>query len=218
MAWSGTIIRKMPGLLSNGLNSGGWAIADPNLDQLQDAIGAVSALIDLADGLGLIIDGVAVSLLTVPRYTGDVDAMILQRDRSFEEIIALPERAGLKHRISDPLSSARQNRMLLLVHEKSGIQVDVSLGALEFEEAMVREASSNDFHGVRVRLPKPEHLILMKAFAGRNRDVSDLYTLIEAFPDFDRKWVRQSVAELAELIESQWIVDQFDQVLLNSTR
>ncbi len=103
--------------------------------------------------------------------------------------------------------------MLLLRHESSSVPVDISLGVLPFEEDMVREATVVELAGVRIRLPKPDHLILMKAFAGRNRDVSDIYLLAESYPDFDRQWVREALVELVELTEQPWLVDQFDEIV-----
>jgi hypothetical protein len=162
----------------------------------------------------LIIGGVAVGLLSVPRFTEDVDAMVLQGDRSMEELIALPAEFGLVHRFADALGNARHKRMLLLTHERTGTQVDVSIGGLPFEEEMLRNARIVQHGRVTIRIPKPEHLILMKAFAGRTRDLLDLHTLSDAFPNFDREWVRMSLAELAELTEQNWLVSQFDEFLL----
>jgi hypothetical protein len=49
----------------------------PNLKALIGAIGAVTELIERTEGGGLLIGGVAVGLLVDPRYTRDVDAVII---------------------------------------------------------------------------------------------------------------------------------------------
>lgn len=76
---------------------------------------------------------------------------------------------GIVSRIPDALDFALRSRVLLLRHEGSGIPIDVSLGALPFEENAVRRAVPTDVGGLRVPLPVPEDLLVMKALAHRTR-------------------------------------------------
>lgn len=183
------------------------------LNDLSDAIRAVSNLIDSADQRGVLIGGVAVALIGEPRATRDVDAMILQGNRSIEQLLQMASRQGLVSRVEDPFEFARRNRILLLTHLATGIGVDISLGALPFEEEMVAEAKHIRMDGFTVRVPKVEHLILMKAFAGRGRDIADIGYLIERYPDYDRDWVTRGLAELADLVERPELVEQFESLL-----
>lgn len=77
---------------------------------------------------GVIVGGVAASLLGTPRYTVDLDAVFLL---SFEELprpLAEAANRGIKPRISDPIEFAHKSRVVLFRHEVSGIDIDLSLG------------------------------------------------------------------------------------------
>src|SRR5437763_12911017 len=59
-------------------------------------------------------------------------------------------------------------------HTTSGIDVDVTFGELPFERTAVANCENHDVGGIRVRLPRVEDLLVMKAIARRPKDVEDL--------------------------------------------
>jgi hypothetical protein len=63
--------------------------------------------------------------------------------------------------LREGLAFARRSRVLLLRHEPSGIDLDVSIGALPFEEEMAARARRRRVGSVWVPLPAPEDLIVM---------------------------------------------------------
>lgn len=162
---------------------------------------AVQYLLEQFDKRGVIIGGVAVSLLAQPRFTADIDALLLLDEDEITELIEVAERTGLTPRIADAELFARRNRVVLLRHEDTGINVDISLGMLPFEvEAIARRTvfQSEDF---ALPIPTPEDLIVMKAVAHRPKDLVDIQALIEAHPDLDRGRVEAIVREFAQLLE-----------------
>jgi len=80
-------------------------------------------------------------------------------------------------------------------HTISGIDLDVTFGELAFERTAVANCENHDVGGVRVRLPRVEDLLVMKAIARRPKDVQDLEGLLLAHPDVDvasaRRWIRE---------------------------
>lgn len=90
---------------------------------------------------GVIIGGVAASLLGRPRYTADVDAVVLVSTGELSEFTSVTLQAGLMPRLPDAEAFARRNRVLLLRHAESGVDVDISLGALPFKEQAVARAT-----------------------------------------------------------------------------
>jgi hypothetical protein len=144
---------------------------------------------------GVIIGGVAASLLGTPRYTVDLDALILL---SVEELPQLLEKAaalGIEPRITDPIAFARRNRVLLLRHTASGTDIDLSLGILPFEVEMVERSSMVEIGSLKLRLPTPEDLIIMKAIAHRPKDMEDIQAIAKSNPNLDKErihfWVKQ---------------------------
>jgi hypothetical protein len=120
---------------------------------------------------GMVIGGVAASLLGRPRITRDIDALVLLDESEWKAFLAKGVRFGFVPRLSDALTFARQARVLLVRHEASGIDLDIAFGTLPFEEEAVARTVWHDVGGVRIPLPLPEDLLIMKAVAHRPRDM-----------------------------------------------
>lgn len=107
-----------------------------------------------------------------PRLTRDVDVTIVTGFGQEEPVIrALVER--FSPRIDDAAGFARDNRVLLL--ETGGVPIDVSLGALPFEQRAADRATPFEIGpGESLRTCGAEDLIVHKAFAGRDRDWADI--------------------------------------------
>ncbi len=151
---------------------------------------------------GMVIGGVAASLLGTPRLTADVDALILLDDiADLPQLIEAAKQEGLLPRIADAEAFARQNRVLLLRHQESGIHVDLSLGSLPLEEEAVQRSVVYSVGSVAIRLPTPEDLVIFKAVAHRPQDLLDIRALIAAHPGLDRERIRYWVGEFARALE-----------------
>jgi hypothetical protein len=98
---------------------------------------------------GVIVGGVAASIQSEPRLT---------RDARFDIV----------PRLSDALKFARRNRILLLVHSPSSVNLDVALGVMPFEEEMISRANIIEINGVSIPVASPEDLIVMKALPLRD--------------------------------------------------
>jgi hypothetical protein len=82
----------------------------------------------------------------------------------------------------------------LLRYKPTQTEIDISLGILPFEHEMVERGSLKSFADLTVRLPTPEDLIIMKAIAHRPKDLEDIRTIADKYPDLDMArvegWVR----------------------------
>jgi predicted nucleotidyltransferase len=93
------------------------------------------------------------------------------------------------------------------MQHRSGVDVDLSLGALPFEREVIERAETIDAGGLEISIATPEDLIIMKALARRPQDVGDIAGIIEVQPDLDvdriRRWVRQfsSILEMPEILD-----------------
>ena len=114
-----------------------------------------------------IIGGVAASLRGTPRFTRDIDAVVLEADA--ETLLRSATGFDLVPRIPDAIEFAHETRVLLLRHAPTGIDIDLSLGALPFEEELVDRSTLIDIGSLRVRVAASEDLVIMKAVAGRAR-------------------------------------------------
>ena len=147
------------------------------------------------------IGGVAVSLLAQPRATQDIDVVIWLAEDRWEAFLQAGARYGFAPRLSDALEFAQVSRMLLLSHLASGISLDVSCGALEFEREMIERASAFPIGELRLRIPTPEDLIITKAVVQRAKDLADMEALITVHQDLDVERIRRWVKEFATALE-----------------
>lgn len=123
------------------------------------------------------IGGLAVQRWGEPRMTQDVDMTLLTGFGGEEPFVD----EMLHHflgRISDAREFALRNRVLLL-KASNGIAIDVSLGAMPFEEHTIDRSSPFrvDTH-VTLTTCCAEDLIVHKAFAGRDKDWADIRGIV----------------------------------------
>ena len=69
----------------------------------------------------MVIGGLAVSLIGSPRYTNDIDLVILDLDDRLPEVISRLKKLGIEPRIDDVEKFAKKSRVLLMRHSASGI-------------------------------------------------------------------------------------------------
>lgn len=156
----------------------------------------------------MIIGGVAVSLLAEPRFTADVDVVILIEDVHFDRMFKSLEEYGFEPRLPKALEFARQNRVLLLKHIQSGISLDVSLGALPFEQEALKRSRPHKVGKITLRLPTIEDLIIFKSVAHRSKDLWDIQELISlSGRRLDRKYITKYLNEFAEVLDRPEIVN-----------
>jgi len=162
---------------------------------------------------GAIIGGVAASLLGRPRATRDIDAVVLLDEKGWRPFLGTGTQLGFVPRLSDPLGFAHTARVLLVRHESSGIDIDIAFGALPFEEEAITRAVWRDIGGIRLPLPVPEDLIIMKAVAHRPRDMADIESILDAHLKLDRRRVRRWVREFSTALDTPEILQDLNALL-----
>lgn len=120
---------------------------------------------------------------------------------------------GLTPRITNAEQFARQNRVLLLRHEASGVNVDVSLGMLPFEEELITRSQPHALGELRLRLPTPEDLIILKAVAHRPKDLLDIAEVAKSHPQLDRARIKHWVGEFAATLEMPQLVEEVQRLI-----
>jgi hypothetical protein len=91
---------------------------------------------DSQDYPATIVGAVAVCLHGIVRTTDDVDLLVMTTD-SPSQVLESLEAAGYEPRFADPVVFAEASRVLLVRHSESGVDVDVMLGMLPFEQDCV---------------------------------------------------------------------------------
>lgn len=166
----------------------------------------------------MVIGGVAVGLLGWPRFTRDLGAVVLVEEERWPELLADAPRFGLVPRIREALAFAARNRVLLLRHAGSSVEVDVSFSALPFEREAIARATRVRVSGISVPLPTPEDLIIMKAVANRPQDLADIESLLHAHSNLDLRRVRRKVREFARAMDRPAMLADLEGLMIRGRR
>ncbi len=180
---------------------------------LESALADLMGWLDAAHIPSMIIGGVAASVLGRPRLTRDVDALAVLPEADWAEAIRLAPQFNILSRIDNALQFAKRSRVLLMRHTTSGIDVDLIFGELPFERAAVANCENHDVGGIRVRLPRVEDLLVMKAIARRPKDLEDLQGLLAAHPELDVASARRWIREFAIAMSMPDMLREFDALL-----
>lgn len=161
----------------------------------------------------MVIGGVAASLLGRPRATRDIDALVMLSEDKWAAALQSAQRHGIVPRIEEPLAFARKTRVLLLRHVDSGVDLDIILGRLPFEEDAIGRSKCHDLGGVPVNLPAVEDLIIMKAIAQRPQDLRDIEGLLDVHPDADVNAVLRWLGEFSKAMAMPDLRQGFENLL-----
>jgi hypothetical protein len=180
---------------------------------LHDPLDALLRLFKYFENKGVIVGGVAASLLGRSRLTVDLDAVVLLSTDRLPTLIEAAAREGMVLRIKGAKAFALKNRVLLLTHKNSGVNIDISLGIISFETEMVERAQEYQISGLVVRLPTPEDLIIMKAVAYRAKDLEDIKSIADSHPDLDKVRIRYWVEQFGDALDFPRLWNEIEKLL-----
>ena len=182
------------------------------------ALGAVLEWLESAAVPGAIVGGVAASVLGRPRLTQDIDVLVILDRRYWAAFLATGQDLGFVPRIDDALDFAESSRVLLVLHQPSGVAIDIVLGALPLEDEIVRGARNVEIAGIRLPLATPESIVVMKALARRARDIADIEGILEVHDRLDLDWIRTRLTEFDHALGETDRLDEFSRILARTRR
>jgi len=159
------------------------------------------------------IGGIAVQRWGEARLTRDADLTVYtgfgDELRYIEELLG-----AFKSRLENAREFALGHRVLLL-RANNGIPLDVTLGALPFEDKAVATASAEEIvAGVQLQLAPPGALVVFKVFADRPQDWLDVEGIIvKSGRMINWDEVRADLAALLELKGDTTALGRLDELL-----
>lgn len=159
------------------------------------------------------IGGIAVQHWGEARLTRDADLTVYTgfgEEASFVDALL----GAFASRIDDARAFALDHRVLLL-RARNGIPLDVTLGALPFEDKAVRTARSAEIvDGVELTLVAPGPLVVFKVFADRPQDWLDVEGIVvKSGRLVDWGEVRADLIDLLDLQGNRGALDRLDALL-----
>jgi hypothetical protein len=185
-----------------------------DLQKYHDPLVSLQNLISRFSNRGVVIGGLAASVLGEARYTEDIDAMFLLSIQDIPDFLQAAKQEGIEPRIDNAADFARKARVLLLRHIVTNTNIDIALGVMPFEQEVIERSSIHNFDDVlQIRLPTPEDLIIMKAIAHRPIDLEDIRTLRMKYTNLDLERIKSWVQDFSEVLENPELWHEIEQVL-----
>lgn len=164
------------------------------------------------------IGGVAVQRWGTPRFTQDIDLTLLTGFGNEERFVD-----GLLQELQPRRADAREfalRHRVLLAKTANGIDVDVALGAVPFEDRSVQRAS---LWAVReataLTTCSAEDLVVHKVFAGRELDWGDVErVVIRQHGKLNWPQIRSELKPLLALKEASDSLDKLERIILTVER
>ena len=182
--------------------------------KIRNTLADLTKALQRIEAPGMVIGGIAVIAHGVPRQTIDVDATVLATRLETPKILTALSGFSIRPRIADVLKFAERSQVLLLVHEKTQVPLEISLAFSSFEQDALERAVEVDFGGVRIPVAVPEDLVIYKALAWRDQDRYDIEQLITLHGDrIDLGRVRTFVLEFAQILDAPERIPEFERLL-----
>jgi hypothetical protein len=161
----------------------------------------------------MVIGGIAIIARGVRRMTADIDAVV-QGDRT--DVPSLLRRLAKKRivpRIDDAEAFVRESMVLLLRHDPTGVEFDISFAWTAFEHDAIEASTDATYGSVVAPMARAEDLVVFKAMAARPVDIEDASALLLMHKDIDLDRVRRRLAELAAMADEPALLAGLERVI-----
>jgi len=186
--------------------------------RLEAALAALAHALEDTGAPWMIIGGIAVISHGVRRLTTDIDAVVRGDSITARQLVRKLARHAIRPRIEDAVTFADRNLVLLLRHERTGVDLDVSFGWSTLEHEALEARTEAAFGRVKTYMATPADLVVFKAVAARPRDLEDLEALLILHPEIDIARARTRARQLADLAGADEIIEGLEQVIARVRR
>ena len=167
---------------------------------LERAVGAIARFLEERQVPYMLIGGIANLIWGEPRSTLDVDASVLVEEDAWPNLVdAL--RKVFRVVPKAPLAFLRDTHVLP-VETSDGIRIDLLWAKLPYEHKAIARATLEEVAGYRVRICRPEDLVIHKIISERPKDREDVRNIVRHQASrLDRHYLTQAVRSLARALD-----------------
>ncbi|HSN97942.1 MAG TPA: nucleotidyl transferase AbiEii/AbiGii toxin family protein [Candidatus Nanopelagicales bacterium] len=165
-------------------------------------------------GVGWYLFGAQAALLYgVERLTADVDVTVHLGGWTTKELVETLRKSGFQMRVEGD-DFIERTRVVPVVHQPTGIALDVVLAGPGIEELFLERAVTRDYGGVQVPVACAEDIIVMKTLAGRPKDIEDIVAILRARRDgLDLDLIRSTLSLLEQALDQSDLMPLFERAL-----
>jgi predicted nucleotidyltransferase len=146
----------------------------------------------------MIIGGQAVLHYGEPRLTKDIDITLGVSFDKLDDVISIANKLKLKLLPDNPNDFVKKTMVLPAIDEVSSLRVDFIFSFTKFERQAIGRSIDVKIDNVPVKFASLEDIIVLKIFAGRERDLEDVKNIILKHPEFDKKYVEKWLKNFSE--------------------
>lgn len=179
--------------------------------QLQ-ALADVKEFLDRHGIKHMVIGGIANAVWGRPRATRDADFKILTGDFSIDQLVDLIG-CHFRYRISDPHSFAHRT-YVLPIYSSNGIDVDIILGFLPYEEQAIAISIPTEQQGFSFPVCTAEDLIIQKAISEREKDWEDIDGVLKRQGEkLNQEYIRRWLSVFAETLDKPQLLARYEELV-----
>lgn len=182
-------------------------------EHLEKALAEIASALRAAGVPWMVIGGIAIIARGVRRMTTDVDVVVRGDETTPAAMLRALATRRIVPRIADAEAFARERLVLLLRHEPTGVDLDLSFGWTTFEHEALEACSEATYGSVVAPMASAEDLVIFKAMAARPKDIEDATALMLMHKEIDVDRVRRHLAELAALADEPTLMSGLEAVI-----
>lgn len=187
------------------------------MSPLADTSKVLSALHDVLAGAGVrwyLFGAQAVIIWGRPRLTADVDVTLALDPSEVDRILDPLTRAGFDPRPENPRGFVLRTRILPVIHEPTGMPVDLVLAGPGLEMEFLENAREIDVGGRKIPVISPEDLVTAKILAGRVKDMEDAESVVaEQLDRLDLARIRHWLGVLEQSLDRRDLLPELERMV-----
>jgi len=181
--------------------------------RIQQALAAFVSALEGSSIPWMVIGGIAIIARGVRRMTTDIDAVVRGDRVDVSTLLRLLAKKRIVPRIDDAAAFVRESMVLLLRHDPTGVEFDVSFAWTAFEHDAIEASTDASYGNVVAPMARAEDLVVFKAMAARPVDIEDASALLLMHKDIDLDRVRRRLAELAAMADEPALLAGLERVI-----
>lgn len=179
-----------------------------------EVLAALAPVIDRRGVRWYVFGAQAVMVYGQPRLSDDVDVTVEVAPVDLRALVDDAVAAGFAEELPDDDEFLALTRVVTLRHRATNIPVDMVLAGPGLEELFLDRAAPCDLGGVTVPVIAPEHLVVTKILAGRDKDLADAGGVVARQGDtLDGEEVRSLLRDLESALGQSDLVAAFEALL-----
>lgn len=155
----------------------------------------------------MVIGGIANSIFGEPRFTYDIDIKLKLLSQNDLSLLINSIKKEFEIRTENPEEFIQKFTILPISSE--GVNIDLIFAYLPYEEKAIENAIEKEFDNIKIKVCKPEDLIIQKSVSRREKDWIDIIGVVNRNREnLDWGYLFKTLKELSEWFSDNKIYER----------